>query len=132
MNLSNWMADTMLNQAFRGVDYTWPDTVYLALYTTDPTKADTGTEVSGNGYARQEIPFSAPELDAGQRTIMNDEEIQFPVATGGNWGAITHVGIRTAATGGQLMMSGPLQSPRTINAGERFIVLVENGKLRLD
>ena len=34
-------------------------TPYLALYTNDPTAADTGTEVSGGSYARQAITFGA-------------------------------------------------------------------------
>jgi len=42
MSLSNYGETAALTALFSG-------TLYLALYTTDPTDADTGTEVSGGG-----------------------------------------------------------------------------------
>ena len=46
--MSNWMAASVMNEYFRGSSVTPPAAVYLALYTTDPTDSDTGTELSGN------------------------------------------------------------------------------------
>ncbi len=104
--------------------------VYLALYTSDPTVNDTGTEVSGGDYARQEITFSAPAAESGKQTSKNTTEIQFPVATA-DWGTITHIGIRDAATAGSLISFGPLETSRTILSGDRFVIMVDNGIVRL-
>lgn len=124
MPLSNARATALLNQEFR------TGTVYLALYTSNPTGADTGTEVSGGAYARQAITFGVPALDTGKETIKNSAAVQFPVATA-DWGTVTHIGIRTAATGGTLVGFAQLDTPRTIQEGDRFTVDINNGIVRL-
>jgi len=124
MPLSSVRAAAILDQEFR------TGTVYLALYTSNPTGADTGTEVSGGGYARQPIEFSAPADEGGKQTIKNAAEIRFPVATS-DWGTVTHIGIRTAATGGDLIAYAALTNPRTILAGDRFVIDLNNGVVRL-
>lgn len=130
MNISDFLAKALLNQVFRNQAYTRPSKVYLALYTSNPTAADTGQEVSGGAYARQEIPFSAPAVDGGKQTIKNSALIQFAVAST-DWGTVSHVGIRDAATGGNLLYFGALNAPRTILAGDRFVIEANNGILRL-
>ncbi|WP_439652552.1 phage tail fiber protein, partial [Paenibacillus ehimensis] len=50
MNVSDYLASRLLNGVFRNTAYTFPDTVYIALYTSDPMAADTGQEVSGGAY----------------------------------------------------------------------------------
>lgn len=60
--LSNVHASTLLNTSLRSGTY------YLALFLTDPTASGTGTEVSGGGYARKIINFSAPVPRVRQRT----------------------------------------------------------------
>ena len=124
MAFSSTKATQILNQEFVNV------TCYLALYTTNPTPNDTGAEVAGNAYARQEIEFTAPSAEGGAITIKNAAEIRFPVATG-NWGTITHVGIRSAATGGNLIAFGELTNPRSILTGDRFTIDLNSGTVRL-
>ena len=85
--MSNWMAASVMNEYFRGSSVTPPAAVYLALYTTDPTDSDTGTELSGNAYARQQILFSAPTVVSGKTQIQNSTTITFPTATG-SWGDV--------------------------------------------
>jgi hypothetical protein len=51
-------ATTFLEQALAahvltGTPYTAPETIYLALYTTDVDESGSGTEVSGGSYAAQ-------------------------------------------------------------------------------
>lgn len=124
MAFSYTKAAEILNNEFRS------GPVYLALYTSNPTANDTGTEVSDGGYARQEIMFSAPALEGGKQTIKNSAKVEFPVATA-DWGTITHVGIRDAATGGNLIAFAALEAPRTIMAGDRFVVDLNNGVVKL-
>ncbi|WP_449290197.1 phage tail fiber protein [Paenibacillus motobuensis] len=118
MQISNWLSAQLLNAALRNTAFTPPSTVYLALYTSDPTAADTGTEVSGGGYARRVVTFAAPALENGFQTTKNSADVEFPIATA-DWGLVTHVGIRTAATGGNLMWSKALDNPRTIESGDK-------------
>lgn len=119
--MSNYLENALINATLRNTSYTSPTTVYLALYTTDPTDADTGTEVSGGSYARQSITFGAPS----NGTSTNSAAIEFPAATG-NWGTITHVGIRDALTSGNLLYHTALDASKTINNGDIFKILTSN------
>ena len=118
MNISNWLSAAFLNAALRNTAFTPPTAVYLALYTSDPTQADTGTEVSGGGYTRQAITFAAPSIVGGMQTVKNLADIEFPIATA-DWGLVTHIGLRTAATGGNLMWYASVPNPRTIQTGDK-------------
>ena len=113
--MSNYLENALINVTLRNTAYTAPTTVYLALYTTDPTDADTGTEVSGGSYARQSITFGAPSNGVST----NSAAIEFPQATG-SWGTITHVGIRDALTTGNLLYHTPLDASKTIASGDIF------------
>lgn len=118
MQISNYLSAALLNAALRNTAFTPPATVYVALYTSDPTAADTGTEVSGGAYARQAVTFGAPALVGGQQTAAISADIEFPIATA-EWGLVTHIGLRTAATGGSLLWTKALDNPRTIQVGDR-------------
>lgn len=120
--MSNYLETALFNHVLRNVSFTSPATIYLALYTSDPTDADTGTEVSGNAYARVQITggnaFGAPSNGQGS----NAGAITFPMATPGAWGTITHVGIRDASSGGNLLLHGQLAASRVVNAGDTFTI----------
>jgi hypothetical protein len=113
--MSNYLENALINVTLRATSYTTPTTVYLALYTTDPTDADTGTECSGTSYARQSITFGAPSNGVST----NSAAIEFPQA-GGAWGTITHIGIRDALTVGNLLYHTPLDASKTIATGDVF------------
>ncbi len=115
--MSNYLENALINAVLRNTQYTSPTTVYVALYTSDPTDADTGTEVSGGSYARQPVTFSAPTDGATENT----GQIEFPVATE-SWGTITHVGIRDASTGGNLLFYGQLAISKLISSGDQFVI----------
>ena len=44
------LANKLISATVRNLAYTTPDKLMLALYTTDPTKDNTGTEVSAPTY----------------------------------------------------------------------------------
>jgi hypothetical protein len=119
--MSNYLEAALINATLRNTSYTSPTTVYLALYTDDPTDADTGTEISGGSYARQSITFGAPS----NGTSTNSAAIEFPAATA-NWGVVTHVGIRDALTSGNLLYHTALDASKTINNGDIFKILTSN------
>lgn len=129
MNISLYLEQAILNAVFRGVAYTSPGTVYVALYTADPTAADTGTEVTGGAYARQAVTFTAPAEVGGATQIENTADIQFPIASA-DWGNITHIGIRDALTSGNLLYHGALTNPRTILTSDR--ITFQAGEIVID
>ena len=88
---------------------------YVALYTTDPTDADTGTEVSGGAYARQLAGLSVASGGASS----NAADITFPTATA-NWGIVAFVALMDAATLGNVFMHSPLDVNKTVNSGDTF------------
>jgi hypothetical protein len=119
--ISNYLENALINATLRNTSYTSPATVYMALYTTDPTDADTGTEISGNGYARQSVTFGAPSNGAST----NSAAVEFPQATG-SWGTIAFIGLRDASSGGNLLYHSPLDASKTISTGDVFRISAGN------
>ena len=113
--MSNYLENALINVTLRATAYTTPTTVYVALYLTDPTDADTGTECSGTSYARQSVTFGAPSNGAST----NSAAVEFPQA-GGSWGTITHIGLRDASTAGNLLYHTALDASKTIATGDVF------------
>jgi hypothetical protein len=118
---STYFKDAVLNQWFRGVAPTIPGTTYFALYLSDPGPANTGTEVSGGGYARIPIVsnttnWTAPADNGLLRRIQNALALAFGANPSAGWGVVSHWGLLTAPTGGNLLIYGELDAPRTINA----------------
>lgn len=97
-DFSDYLENAVLDHVFRNTAYTPVATVYLALFTTAPTDAGGGTEVSGSGYARQATAFGA----ASGGTMSNTGAEAF-TASGGNFGTIVAVGIYDASTAGNLL-----------------------------
>jgi hypothetical protein len=117
--MSNYLENALVNATLRNTSYTSPATVYVALYTTDPTDADTGTEVSGNGYARQSVAFSSPSNGA----TSNSGAVEFPQATG-SWGTVAYIGLRDASSGGNLLYHTALDASKAIATGDVFRIAI--------
>ena len=111
--MSDFLENALINATLRNTTYTSPAVVYVGLFTTDPTDANVGTEVTGGSYARQSASFGAPSN--GSSTT--DADITFPTATG-DWGTVTHFGIYDAATTGNLLYHGVLNNSKTIQTGD--------------
>lgn len=99
-------------------------TPYLALYTTNPTASDTGTEVTGGSYSRKAITFGS--TTGGARS--NTASISFPGLPNAT---ITHYGIRSASTGGTLRAFGPLNSSMISVTGDEMVFSVGSVQISL-
>jgi hypothetical protein len=117
--MSNYLENALINATLRNTSYTSPSVVYLGLYTSDPTDADTGTEVSGGSYARQAITFGAPS----NGVTTNTAAIEFPQATA-TWGTVGWIGIEDALTGGNLLYHSPLDASKAIASGDIFKIAI--------
>lgn len=117
--MSNYLEDALINATLRNTSYTSPATIYVGLYTSDPTDANSGTEVSGGSYARTAVTFGAPSNGAS----LNDAAVEFPQATA-SWGTVAYIGILDAATSGNLMYHTALDTSKTIDTGDIFKIAI--------
>ena len=93
--------------------YTMPSNVYVGLSTWSFGDDNSGTELSGNNYARKEATFSA----ASSGAITNSGTVEFNAATG-SWGSVSHFGIFDASTSGNLLLHGAFAAAKTITTGD--------------
>jgi len=115
MSKSNYLESKVLRHVINAASFTPPAALYLALYTSDPTEADTGAEASGGSpaYARQAITFGT---ESGG-TVASSAQVSLNVPTG----TITHYGIRDAATAGNLLYYGAFEVPISTTSGTPLV-----------
>lgn len=111
--LQNALLQHILGQAV--MTFPAPANLYVGLCTAFDEAQDGGswTEVSGNGYVRQGVVFSAPSGLATNNTAT----LAFPKATG-DWGTPTYWIVTDAATGGHALFWGPITNALSILSGE--------------
>ena len=115
MAKTDYLEDAILNHVLRNTALTSPTTVYVGLTSTATTDAGGGTELTGNGYARQSMTFGAPSAGS----CSNSAEVLFPEATGA-WPAATHFFIADAVTAGNRLYHGALDASRTAALGDQI------------
>lgn len=92
---------------------------YIALHTADPGEAGNQqtSEATYTGYAREPVTRDAAGFTRSVSTVSNTATVQFDECTGGS-NVITHFSVGTLSTGtGMIVVSGALNTPRTITAG---------------
>ena len=117
--MSNYLENALINATLRNTTYTAPATVYVSLWTSDPTDAGSGAEVSGGSYARTAVTMGAPSNGAS----LNTGAVEFPQATG-SWGTIGWIGINDASTSGNLLYHSPLTTSKVIDTGDIFKIAI--------
>ena len=113
--MSNFLENALINATLRATTYTSVATVYVSLWTSDPTDAGSGTEVSGGSYARTAVTFAAPS----NGVTTNNADVTFPTATA-SWGTVGWIGINDALSSGNLLYHSPLDTSKTIDTGDIF------------
>jgi hypothetical protein len=119
--MSNFLEDALINATLRNTTYTSVATVYVSLWTSDPTDAGSGTEVSGGSYARTSVTFGAPSNGAST----NSADVTFPTATA-SWGTVGWIGINDASTAGNLLYHTALDTAKAIDSGDIFKISTGN------
>lgn len=126
-SMSDYLENKFWDWYLRGQSLTPPATVYVALFTANPSDTGGGTEVSGGSYARVAVASSlanwAGTQGAGTTsastgtsgTTSNNGPITFP-APSANWGTVTGLGLMDASSGGNLLFYAPLTTPRAVNS----------------
>ena len=119
--MSNFLENALINATLRNTTYTSPATVYVSLWTSDPTDAGSGTEVSGGSYARTAVTFGSPS----NGVTTNNADVTFPTATA-SWGVVGWIGINDAVTSGNLLYHSPLDTSKVIDSGDIFKIITGN------
>lgn len=119
-SMTNYLENVLLEGTVKATTYTAPANVYLALFSTVCSDTAAGTEITGNGYARQEITFGTAALGE----ITSTANVSF-TASGGNWGSVVATGIMDASTGGNLLYYDTIN--KVVNDGETLTF--ESGKI---
>ena len=122
---SNYAENLALKWLLTTDSATRPSAWYVALFTSDPTDAGSGTEVSGTYYARTAVTFTVTN-----DTATNSGAVTFPAA-GGSWGTITHIGIYSASTAGNLLFHGQVTTSKAIDSGDTFTISTSNLSITL-
>ena len=121
--MSNYLENALLNATLNGTTYTAPATVYVSLWTSDPTDAGSGTEVTGGSYARTAVSFATASGTSGN--VLNDADVTFPTATA-SWGTVGWIGINDNSSGGNLLYHTALDTSKTIDTGDIFKISTGN------
>jgi len=132
--LSNYGLSALINHVFKTAYTPFPNTtLFLALCTSAPTVASTGStivETDFASYARKAITatdFAAPV--AASRTIVQGVDLIFATATGAGSLPISHYAICDASTGGNMLGFAAFNSTFEIVSGN--IAKVESGEIEI-
>jgi hypothetical protein len=113
MGASTYLANNVVDHVLKTAAFPQPTNVYASLHSADP--GTTGaSELSGGAYART-LHNTWNAAAAGSAT--NSGAITFPQATA-NWTQATHFGLWDAATAGNFLGGGVLDTAKTVLNGD--------------
>lgn len=142
--MSNYLENKLVDWLLRGQSFTPPTTLYVALCTSAPTDASTGstiTEVSGGNYGRQSFASNTTNWyttngDNGAAssgtsgTTGNATTIAWNSVT---WGAtVTHIAICDASSGGNMLFYAALDASKTVSSGDSISFATNSLTIQID
>lgn len=111
---SNYLQNAVLNYLKGTAMPTAPASVFVALFNGDPTDAGTGgTEVTTTIRTAGRVAATFGAI-TGNTSMANSALVDFGNAAGA--ASLTHFGLFSAASGGNLLFSGPLTVPMPVVA----------------
>jgi hypothetical protein len=110
---STRLANRIINSTLKGTAFTPITQGYLALFTTNPTPAGTGTEVTGGSYARQAITLGTPANGQANNT-------NAIIYTAMPACSITYWGIYEGLTGTDLIYYGNFDTAVNLTNGDEI------------
>ena len=112
---------TLLVAVYNAASFTGGLKVWVALCTTTPTVANTGStivEPVGGSYARVDSTGLWDTATIGTpTTTQNNSAIDFITATG-SWGTINSFALLDASSGGNMLAFGTLSANKTVDSGD--------------
>lgn len=141
--MSDYLENKLIDQIFRGQAFSFPSTLYVGLFTANPSDTGGGTEITGNNYARVSVAASLANFAGTQGagttaassgtggTTSNNASLTFPTPSA-TWGTVTGFGIYDAASGGNLLWYGALSINKTINQGDTVTFPAASLSIQID
>ena len=124
---SNYTENNVLNAILRGVTFPIPSAVYIALHTADPTDVG-GSEVSTGAwpaYARQDAAGGGAIASGWTEPVdgvsTSAKQVIYPGMDGESSITVTHWSLYDAATGGNMLVHAPLDTPRQLQPDDVFV-----------
>ena len=124
MYWSQYMEKLVLG-AFRGATVPAPQTVYAALFLSNPENTGTGTEIAYQGYTRKPVTFTPPTSSNGGMTIQNAADIKFDTSNMAV-GNVTHVGLYDSAVAGNFLAYMTLDDFIQVSTGVAPLILAQD------
>ena len=125
---SNFLENAIIEATLRGAAFPAITKTYISLHTNDPTDAG-GSEVTTAlwpGYARQDAAKGGAIADgwtaAADGVSKNALQLIFPVFDGTADLTVTHFAVWDSLSGGNMLVHAPLQTQRTVQNGDVFVV----------
>ena len=111
---SNYLISELLNQIFSATAYSFPGTLYMALWTSSLSAASTGStsgEASYTGYARVTVTASGTNFTTSSAgsNVQNKTAITFPT-NAGTLQTVTYFAILDASSSGNILYWGSITS----------------------
>lgn len=133
---SDYLESGILEHTLRGNPLPTPATIYLALYTSNPTDAVIGDEVADSAYVRQDMAkgasissgWSSPTASGDGMAVANAKVIQFPPIADGST-TITHYGLFDSQEGGNLLYHGEFTVAKTLEVND--VLSIDIGGLQV-
>jgi len=116
--LTDFAEKAFIDHFLRGVSQTSPATVYLALFTTNPLDAATGTEAAWAAYGRQLSTWSDPGVDG---ITTNTNQIIFPANNSGAPVIISYGAVFSAVTAGNMIIHGAVLPNKTLAVTDSLV-----------
>jgi len=118
-SISDYLESKILDHMTGKTQFTFPTSRWVGLFTTAPTDAGGGVEVSGGSYARLEFngatgrAFTAASGGAAE----NSAAWEFATASA-DWGTIVAFGIFDALSGGNMEWWGDITPNKLVSSGD--------------
>lgn len=130
---SDYLEEGILQHTLRGQALPVPATIYMALFTQNPT--DTGavanSELADSMYAREDVAqggtigsgWSSPSVSGDGTEVANAKVLQFPPIADGTV-TVTHYGLYDAASGGNLLYHGAFTVSKSLEVNDVLSIAV--------
>lgn len=123
---SDYLEEKIIETTLRGAVMPAPSSIYIALFTGDPTDANVTTNevnvASWPAYARQDAAtggaIATGWTPASNGVSSNAKVVTFPANNGASAITVTHLAIYDAQSGGNMLYHAPLVSAKTLQVGD--------------
>lgn len=117
--ISYYLENKILNLVLCNTSFTATGSeLWLALYSTNPDRDNSGTELTSSGYARTKVPSFTI---SSYYTATNACPVTFPTPTG-TWGKVDYWGLLDKDTGGNLFFYGATNISGSIYVNDTVVV----------